>query len=128
MVGGALAGAWQWIFWLNVPIGLLLIALVLLRIPESFGPRALLDIVGLLLVTGASLGLVCGNLACWSGFEVVATLVAGVLLVVAFVFWELLLVFCCPAGMRRSSGESPAQVFQSREHEASSQSKHATSL
>jgi MFS family permease len=60
VVGGAIVGGliWQWIFWLNVPIGLLVMALVLLRVPESFGPRATLDIGGLLLVTGATLGLV----------------------------------------------------------------------
>ena len=42
MVGGAVVQglAWQWIFWLNVPIGLLLIPLVAARIDESFGPRA----------------------------------------------------------------------------------------
>ncbi len=94
VVGGAIAGglAWQWIFWLNVPIGLLVIALVLRRIPESFGPRTALDIGGLLLVTGAALGLVWGfvrgNRAGWGSFEVVASLVAGVLLLVAFVAWE----------------------------------------
>jgi MFS family permease len=39
LVGGAIAQglAWEWIFWLNIPIGLLVIALVLLRVPESFG-------------------------------------------------------------------------------------------
>jgi EmrB/QacA subfamily drug resistance transporter len=94
VVGGAIAGglAWQWIFWLNVPIGLLVIPLVLVRLPESFGARMPLDIGGLLLVTGAALGLVWGlvrgNQAGWGSIEVVATLVAGCLLTVAFVFWE----------------------------------------
>jgi EmrB/QacA subfamily drug resistance transporter len=95
VVGGAIAGglAWQWIFWLNVPIGLLAIVLVLLRVPESFGPRTALDIAGLLLVTGAALGLVWGlvrgNQSGWGSFEVVATLLAGTGLAVAFVAWEL---------------------------------------
>ena len=95
VVGGTIAGglAWQWIFWLNVPIGLLVIVLVLLRVPESFGSRTPLDIGGLLLVGGASLGLVWGlvrgNQAGWGSFEVVATLLAGVVLAVAFVAWEL---------------------------------------
>ena len=62
VVGGAVTQglAWQWIFWLNVPIGLLAIPLVLRRIDESRGPRASLDVPGLLLVTGAALGLVWG--------------------------------------------------------------------
>jgi EmrB/QacA subfamily drug resistance transporter len=95
VVGGAITQgiAWQWIFWLNVPIGLLVIPLVLGRIEESFGPRTPLDIGGLLLVTGAVLGvvwgLIRGNGAGWGSFEVVAALVAGVVLAVAFVAWEL---------------------------------------
>ena len=41
VVGGAVAEgvAWQWIFWINIPVGLIVIPLVLGRIPESFGPR-----------------------------------------------------------------------------------------
>ncbi|HEX6482300.1 MAG TPA: DHA2 family efflux MFS transporter permease subunit [Ktedonobacteraceae bacterium] len=95
VLGGAIAGgiAWQWIFWLNVPVGLIVIPLVLGRIPESFGPRTALDIGGLLLVTGAALGvvwgLVRGNSVGWGSLEVVATLVTGVGLAVAFVAWEL---------------------------------------
>jgi MFS family permease len=70
----------------------MVIALVLLRVPESFGPRTPLDIGGLLLVSAASLGLVWGlvrgNRAGWGSFEVVATLFTGVVLLVAFVAWE----------------------------------------
>lgn len=94
VVGGAIAQglAWQWIFWLNVPIGLLVIPLVRIRIEESFGPRTRLDLGGLLLVTGAILGvvwgLVRGNSAGWGSFEIVVTLVGGALLGVAFVIWE----------------------------------------
>lgn len=94
VVGGAIAGglAWQWIFWLNVPIGLLLVPLVLRRLPESFGPRTPLDIGGLLLVTGAALGvmlgLVRGNQSGWGSLEVIAALATGLLLGVAFVLWE----------------------------------------
>jgi MFS family permease len=72
VLGGAIAQglAWQWIFWLNVPIGLVVIVLVISRMQESFGPRPALDIGGLLLVTGAALGLVWGAGAreqCWLG-------------------------------------------------------------
>ena len=94
VVGGAISQgiAWQWIFWLNVPIGLLAIPLVLARIQESFGPRTALDVPGLALVTGAALGgvwgLVRGNTAGWGSLEVVAALAVGILLAVAFVAWE----------------------------------------
>ena len=42
VIGGAVTQglAWQWVFWLNVPIGLAAIPLVLTRIDESYGPRA----------------------------------------------------------------------------------------
>jgi EmrB/QacA subfamily drug resistance transporter len=95
LVGGAVAEGltWQWIFWLNVPFGLLLVPLVLARIPESFGADSALDIPGLALVTGGVLGLVWGlvrgNIAGWDSLEVVGTLSVGALLVVAFVAWEL---------------------------------------
>src|SRR5690349_6928412 len=44
VIGGAVAEglAWQWIFWINVPIGLLAIPLVLAKIPESRGSDATL--------------------------------------------------------------------------------------
>jgi EmrB/QacA subfamily drug resistance transporter len=95
LIGGAIAEglAWQWIFWLNVPIGLALVPLALARIEESFGPDAALDIPGLGLVTGGMLGivwgLVRGNIAGWGSVEVAGTLAAGVLLLVAFVVWQL---------------------------------------
>ena len=95
LIGGAIAEglAWQWIFWLNVPIGLALVPLALARVPESFGPDARLDIPGLALVTGGVLGLVWGlvrgNIAGWSSVEVVAALAAGAVLLVAFVAWQL---------------------------------------
>jgi EmrB/QacA subfamily drug resistance transporter len=94
-VGGAVVQglAWEWIFWLNVPIGLVAIPLVLARMKESHGGDTALDIRGLALVTGAAVGivwgLVRGNNAGWDSFEVVGALVAGALLLVAFVAWEL---------------------------------------
>jgi EmrB/QacA subfamily drug resistance transporter len=95
VAGGAIAEgiAWQWIFWINIPIGLVAIPLVFSRIRESFGPGTALDIPGLALVTCAALGVVWGlmrgNGAGWGSPEVVAPLVAGFLLAVAFVAWEL---------------------------------------
>jgi len=94
LVGGAVAEglAWPWIFWLNIPIGLVAIPLVHRRIPESFGPGTGLDLPGVALVTGAALGavwgLLRGNTAGWASAEVLVTLAAGVLLALAFVAWE----------------------------------------
>ena len=94
LIGGAVVEgvSWEWIFWLNVPIALVVIPLVLTRMEESRGPDADLDIRGLALVTGAALGivwgLVRGNAAGWGSPEVIASLAAGVLLVAAFIAWE----------------------------------------
>src|SRR4051794_33850305 len=57
VVGGAITQgiAWQWIFWLNVPLGLVLAPLARTRLAESFGPAARIDVPGLALVTGAAL-------------------------------------------------------------------------
>jgi len=94
LVGGAVVEgiSWEWIFWFNVPIGLLAIPFVLTRMKESFGPDTSLDIPGLVLVSGGVLGivwgLVRGNQAGWGSAEVVASLAVGALLVAAFVAWE----------------------------------------
>jgi MFS family permease len=64
IVGPAIGGlicqtlGWQWVFWINLPIGLLAIALVYARLRESFGPKAALDIPGLTTVAGAALAIV----------------------------------------------------------------------
>ena len=95
LVGGAVVEgiSWEWIFWINVPIGLLAIPLVLTKMKESFGPETNLDIRGLALVTGGALGivwgLVRGKTAGWASPEVVGSLAVGALLVAAFVAWEL---------------------------------------
>jgi EmrB/QacA subfamily drug resistance transporter len=95
VLGGAITQgiAWQWIFWLNVPIGLAAIPLALRRLEESYGPAAALDLPGVALGTGAALGLVWGlvrgSSAGWASPEVAGTLAAGAVLAVAFTGWEL---------------------------------------
>jgi EmrB/QacA subfamily drug resistance transporter len=95
VLGGAITQgiAWPWIFWLNVPIGLVTIPLALRRLEESYGPRAALDLPGVALGTGAALGLVWGlvrgSSAGWTSPEVAGTLAAAAVLAVAFTGWEL---------------------------------------
>src|SRR4051812_22431119 len=62
LIGGAVVAgvSWEWIFWLNVPLALIAVPLVLTRMRESHGPDAALDVPGLALVTGAALGIVWG--------------------------------------------------------------------
>lgn len=110
LVGGAIVHAlgWQWIFWLNVPIGLVVIPLVRAHLPESTGPAKRLDIPGLALVTGAALGvvwaLIHGNGYGWNRPDVLLPLAAGLALTFAFVRWEL----ASPAPML------PMRLFRSR--------------
>lgn len=94
LIGGAVVEGWNWqaIFWLNVPLGVVAVPLVLLALPNSFGARVRSDIVGLLLaapgVFGLVYGIVRGNDAGWDSAEVLISLVGGGLLLVAFVLWE----------------------------------------
>ena len=95
LIGGAVVEgiSWQWIFWLNVPIGLVLIPLAYFRLKETYGPATRLDIPGLVLAStglfGIVWGLVRGNAVGWSSPEIVGSLLVGSLLTVAFVVWEL---------------------------------------
>jgi len=94
LVGGALTQSlgWNWVFWLNVPIGAVLLLLIPLRIKESHGPGTRLDIPGVVLVTGGAAALVWALVRTadvgWGGADVIGGLVAGVVLIAAFLFWE----------------------------------------
>ncbi|MFN8110284.1 MAG: DHA2 family efflux MFS transporter permease subunit [Thermoleophilia bacterium] len=95
LVGGAVVNglSWQWIFWLNVPIGVLLIPLAWRGLTESRGPNERLDLPGLALAStglfGVVWGLVRGNAHGWSSPEIVSALGIGTALVAGFVAWEL---------------------------------------
>jgi EmrB/QacA subfamily drug resistance transporter len=94
LVGGAVVEGidWEWIFWLNVPIGLVAAPLALRRLEESFGGDTRIDVPGLGLITAAAVGvvwgLVRGNTAGWGSAEVVGTIAVGVALIGMFVAWE----------------------------------------
>jgi EmrB/QacA subfamily drug resistance transporter len=107
--GGAVElGSWRWVFWLNVPIGVAVIAFARGSIRESFGPRTAVDLAGLMMaalgVFGLAWGLVRGNTAGWSSGEVLAAIGFGGLLLVAFAGWE----------RRAPAPMLPARLFSSR--------------
>jgi len=95
LVGGAVVEgiSWQWIFWLNVPIGVLLVPLAARRLSKSTGPSNRLDLPGVGLASaglfGIVWGLVRGNQVGWGSPEIVGALLAGAALLAAFVAWEL---------------------------------------
>ena len=95
LVGGAVVQgiSWQWIFWLNVPIGLVLIPLAALRLRERHGPNDALDLRGVGLASaglfGIVWGLVRGNQVGWGSPEIISALVGGSLVFALFLLWEL---------------------------------------
>jgi EmrB/QacA subfamily drug resistance transporter len=114
LIGGAVVEGidWQWIFWLNVPIGLAFIPLVLTRMRESYGPDRSLDLRGLGLVSAGALGIVWGlmrgNQIGWTSVELILSLAVGVAFLVAFVAWEL----------RIAAPMLPMRLFRSRSFSA----------
>src|SRR3954470_16036328 len=109
-IGGAITETlgWRWIFWINLPIGLIVLFMVATRLRESFGPAAALDIPGLVLIAASAFalvwGLLRGNGAGWDSAEVLTALAAGLLLAVSFVIWERL----------NSAPMVPMRLFRSR--------------
>src|SRR5437870_2698411 len=95
LVGGAVVEgiSWHWIFWLNVPIGLVMIPLALSRLQETRGPEGHLDLRGLGLVSSGLFalvwGLVRGNQVGWASAEISGAIAASVVLLALFVRWEL---------------------------------------
>ncbi|WP_333732087.1 MFS transporter [Streptomyces sp. IBSBF 3010] len=110
LIGGSLTEhiSWQWIFWLNVPIGLLLLPLARFRLAESHAPGARLDVPGTLLVSGGLFGIVYGlvnaNADGWTSPTVLTSLVAGVVLIGAFI----------RHGFRGRKPMLPMQLFRDR--------------
>jgi EmrB/QacA subfamily drug resistance transporter len=94
-VGGAVVEgiAWQWIFWANVPIGLVLIPLAGRLLPESHGPDPELDLRGLALASAGlfalTFALIRGEALGWTSATVLVSLGAGFALLGAFLRCEL---------------------------------------
>jgi len=110
LVGGAVTQGldWHWIFWVNVPIGVVAIVGSLLRLTETRGSATRLDLVAVALIGGGATGVVWGLVRAgqlgWGATEVVATLVVGIALLAAFVAWE----------SRASEPMMPLRLFSNR--------------
>ena len=111
LVGGVVTQhlSWHWIFWINVPVGLLLAPAAWRGLAESRGPNNRLDVPGTILVSLGILGLVYGLIRAnghggWGAPQVVGPMVAGAVLVAAFVLWE----------QRSSAPMLPMRMFGNR--------------
>ena len=95
LVGGAVVqlSSWHWIFWINVPIGLVLVPLAANRLGESYGTSRRLDLRGLMLASTGLFGIVYGLVQSqsmgWTSPQIIVSLAAGAVLVIGFVVYEL---------------------------------------
>jgi EmrB/QacA subfamily drug resistance transporter len=110
LVGGAVVDgvSWHWIFWINVPVGIALLPLAASRLTESFGPNRRLDLPGLALagtgLLGVTFGIVRANAMGWTSTTIMGSIGLGLVLLAAFVWWEL----------RASAPMLPMRFFRSR--------------
>ncbi len=94
VVGGAITQgiSWHWIFWLNVPLGIVAVVLSALRLRESFGPGRSLDLPGVALAAAGLIAIVWGvthgNARGWADPQILVSIGLGALLVAAFIAWE----------------------------------------
>ena len=110
LVGGAITQGldWHWIFWVNVPIGLLATALALTRLTESRGPSTRLDVPAVALVSAGAVSVVWGLVRAgevgWLDPMTIATLGIGLAALVGFLLWE----------RRATDPMLPLRLFRSR--------------
>lgn len=99
IAGGPLAGgavvqgaSWHWIFWINVPIGLVTAAVSARALPESSGPAGRLDLPAVPLVAGGAVALAWGLARAggsgWTDVLVLGSLALGLALIAGFVLRE----------------------------------------
>jgi EmrB/QacA subfamily drug resistance transporter len=117
LIGGAVTQGlnWHWIFWVNVPIGILALAGARLRLTDSRGPASRLDLPALVLIaTGVGAltwGLVQAGQAGWG--SALAGLAVGAAAIVAFLAWERRVPEpMIPLGLFRSASFSAAVATQ----------------
>jgi EmrB/QacA subfamily drug resistance transporter len=110
VVGGAVVEGldWHWIFWLNVPIGVIAVVLALTVLDESRGGARRLDPLGLVLSAAGMLlviwGVVDGPERGWTSARVLTMLIAGGAMLAAFLAWQA----------RNPAPMLPLRLFRSR--------------
>jgi EmrB/QacA subfamily drug resistance transporter len=110
VIGGAVVEgvSWEAIFWLNVPVAVLAVPLILAAVSESRGGWQRLDVLGTLMLGGAVFlgvwGIVHGNDDGWTSAGVLVPMVAAALLLPAYAAHAL----------RRTDAVLPLRLFASR--------------
>jgi EmrB/QacA subfamily drug resistance transporter len=110
LAGGAVVQGldWHWIFWINVPVGVMLLPLARTRLAESRGPSRRLDLPGLALAGAGLLGVtyavIRGQELGWTSAGILAPMAAGVAGLTAFAWWE----------QKSSTPMLPMRFFRSR--------------
>lgn len=124
VVGGAVVEgiSWQAMFWINVPVALVAVPLVLRALPESRGRVQRLDLLGLLLagagVLGIVWGVVHGNEDGWTSAGVLGPIAGGALALALFLRHEA----------RTPHALVPLRLFRSRSFAVANVSGFAFSL
>ena len=94
VVGGGVVQAigWHWIFWINLPVGLAVLPVAVMRFRESYGGHPRLDIAGLVLATAGlfsiTWAIVRTDSIGWGSTGVILPLLVGVAIMAAFLLWE----------------------------------------
>jgi EmrB/QacA subfamily drug resistance transporter len=95
VMGGALVSSvgWEWIFLINIPLGLAAIILTLLFIPESKAPRARRfdpagQVLVIVLLASVTFGIIEGPGAGWSSAAILASFSASAISLLALLLYE----------------------------------------
>lgn len=110
VIGGAVVDgvSWQAIFWLNVPVAVVAVPLLLVAVRESRGTWQRLDPIGTLMLGGAVFlgiwAIVHGNDDGWTSVGVLGPIVVAALLLPAYVVWA----------RGRAHAVLPLRLFSSR--------------
>lgn len=124
VVGGAVVEgiSWQAMFWINVPVALVAVPLVLRALPEGRGRVQRLDALGLVLAAAGVLGIVWGvvhgNEDGWTSAGVLGPIVGGVVALGVFLRHE----------SRTPHALVPLRLFRSRSFSVANVSGFAFSL
>jgi len=96
LVGGFITDhfGWRWVFLVNLPLGLISLALIALLLPKLAGHgRVRIDWLGIFLLVGGVLPILialtwAGITYPWNSIQVIGALAGGAVLLAAFAIWE----------------------------------------